>query len=415
MIAKLVLLRNWYIAYVVFVFIVGGHLLWPHPDALVIDAVLYIAVFLLGYRLWGRRRLTSNLPRARTRLVVLIRLLVILILARLGLVAYQVLFVYGFTSYVAGGALVGQIQSYGRVDVSTGWYVVISNVLDLSTIAACAYYVRECLARRYTPSLRLIAGLVVGVPILELQRSSVLFGIAFLSVTYIFTARIRGEKVGSKVVVAALAAVLALGAATYVGLLRQAALAPASVSGRLGTRAFSLVESEMSPILVYATFRSDVGRVINYQYGGPILGPLAFKLVPRNWYPNKPTNSAAFYALYYEPAAFASGFAIAPTLWGALYLNFGYLGTVLGSFLLGVLTARLDRIYLEGRVEEIGWLLIFYYNYYSLLRDDISNVLSVLLITGVVFMVIQWTLRARPRTIPAHSHSLSSDSEIRVP
>jgi hypothetical protein len=129
-----------------------------------------------------------------------------------------------------------------------------------------------------------------------------------------------------------------------------------------------------------------------------------FKVVPRNWYPDKPTNSAAFYASHYQPAAFAAGFAIAPALWGALYLNFGNVGTVLGSFMLGMVTARLDSIYLEGRIDELGWFLIVYYNYYSLLRDDISNVLGVLMLTGAVFLALQWALTTR--TQPAAANRL---------
>ena len=86
---------------------------------------------------------------------------------------------------------------------------------------------------------------------------------------------------------------------------------------------------------------------------------------------------------------------MAPSLWGALYLNFGYVGTIVGSFLLGMLTARLDRIYRERRIEELGWYLIVYYSYYSVLRDDVTNAATVLVLTGAVFLVMQWLLTAR--------------------
>jgi oligosaccharide repeat unit polymerase len=435
-IASLPLLRNWYIGYVLLVFGVGGYLLWPTPEVLVVDGIIYIAVFLLGYRLQGRwaksgsrlelltqfavlRRMPLMLgrclrrsgatsvgrPGARVSLTVLRRLLLLLLLARLGVIAYEILFVYGFRRYFSGAALVFQIQDYGRFDIGGGWFVVLTNALSFSTIAASAYYLKECLVQKSVPRFGLVVALLVGLPILALQRSSVLFGVAFVGVAYLFSARMRGQNVVGKVVAVAIAGALALGVGVYVGLLRENALSQGPVSGQLEHRVLNLAEGEMSPIVVYATFKADVGNVIDYQYGRPILGPLVFKVVPRNWYPDKPTNSGAFYASHYQPAAFAAGFAIAPTLWGALYLNFGYVGTVLGSFLLGVLTARLDRIYTEGRVEELGWFLIIYYNYYSLLRDDISNVLGVLLITGTVFLIMQWLLDARAQrdSIPSHS------------
>jgi oligosaccharide repeat unit polymerase len=429
-IASLPLLRNWYVGYVLLVFWAGGHLFWPSPNGLLMDGLVYIAMFLMGYWLWDRwaksggrhelripggkllrkpwllaRRLgrahatSAGPPLVSAPLTVVRRLLILLLLARLGVIAYQVLFVYGLRNYFSGASLVFQINDYGRLDIASGWFVIVTNVLGLTTIAACAYYLRECLVQRIAPSFGLVVGLMVGLPILALQRSSVLFGVAFVGVAYIFSARVRGQKVVSKVLALGLAAVLALGLGVYVGLLRENAVNQSPGSGQLENRVWNLVQGEMSPIVVYATFKSDVGRVIDYQYGTPILGPLLFKVVPRNWYPGKPTNSAAFYASHYQPAAFAAGYALAPTLWGALYLNFGYVGTVLGSFLLGMVTARLDSTYVEGRVEELGWFLIVYYNYYTLLRDDISNVLGVLILTCAVFLVLQWGMKAR-RPLP---------------
>ncbi len=115
---------------------------------------------------------------------------------------------------------------------------------------------------------------------------------------------------------------------------------------------------------------------------------MAFKLVPRSWDTHKPINSAAFYATRYDPIHFASGFVVSPTFWTGLYLNYGYVGTILGSFVLGVVTGRIDRIFTQKRTLEIGWLLIAYYNYYLLLRQDIADMLAVFILTGGLFIVL---------------------------
>jgi len=396
MISRLLLLRNWYIGYVVLVFVIGGHLLWPDPDALMIDALIYIAAFLLGYWLFGRGAISASRPGPRTPLWVLRRVLLMLVFARVGLIVYQIAFVYGLTDYFSGAALVRQLNVYGQLDIGNGWFVILTNILNLSTVAACAYYLRECLAQESAPRFGLVAGLMVGMPLLALQRSSVLFGVAFLSVAYAFIARVRREKVAAKVTAAAVAGILALGVGVFLGLLREDAFTHGAVSNQsFGDRVFNLAEGEMSPIIVYATFEADAGKLVDYQHGQTILSPLLFKLVPRNWYTDKPINSGAFYATQYQPAAFAAGYSMAPSLWGALYLNFGYVGTIVGSFLLGMLTARLDRIYRERRIEELGWYLIVYYSYYSVLRDDVTNAATVLVLTGAVFLVMQWLLTAR--------------------
>ncbi len=433
LVASLPLLRTWYIGYVVLVFWAGGHLLWPAPNGLLIDGLIYIVVFLVGYWLWARWARAGNhrelrVPGAGAMGKVLLSLrrfgyrdgpsdgprivsaplrvlsytLVLLVVVRLSVIAYQILFLYGFRNYLSGASLVFQINDYGRLDIRGGWFVIVTNVLNLTSIAACAYYLRELLVQGIAPRYALVMMLMVGVPILALQRSSVLFGVAFVGVAYIFGARVRGEDVTGKVFAATIAGVFALGIGVYVGLLRENAVNQSPGSGQLGHRVLNLVQGEMSPIVVYATFRADVGRVIDYQYGKPIIAPLLFKAIPRNWYPDKPTDSAAFYALHYQPGAFAAGYALAPTLWGALYLNFGYIGTVLGSFLLGIGTARIDSIYVQRRTEELGWFLIVYYNYYTLLRDDISNVLAILMLSAVVYLILHWVMNARrPLPLPA--------------
>jgi hypothetical protein len=104
---------------------------------------------------------------------------------------------------------------------------------------------------------------------------------------------------------------------------------------------------------------------------------------------------------HFDPVDFAAGFVLSPTIWASLYLNFGYPGSVLGSFLLGLMSARVDRIFIQKRTVEVGWLLIVYYNYYLLLRQDIADEVAVFILTGAVFIAFERLTRVRHRVAAA--------------
>lgn len=404
---QIVRLRNWYVGYLALVFLVGGYLYLLDMRPLVFDTVIYVSVFLFGYRLWSKRAIPLSRESPRASLHALTWVLVALVSVRLAVTAYQALVIYGIRDYLTGAALVGQIKDYGRFSVANGWFVIVHYALTFSTVACCALYVRESLVEQRRPRFGLIAGVMVAVPILELQRSAIFFGVVFVAVAYIYTARVQGQDVTRRFIAAAVAAMLAIGAGLSLGLLRENALFHEGLTAQsVGARVVALVRAEVSPVVVYSSFRTDTGRAYPFQWGRTVVGPLVFKVVPRSWATNKPTNSAAFYMIHYDPKDFASGFVLSPTIWASLYLNFGYVGTILGSFLLGLLSARVDRIFTEKRTPELGWLLIVYYNYYLLLRQDIADMLAVFILTGAVYIALGRLIRKRP-SVAAAEVSLS--------
>jgi oligosaccharide repeat unit polymerase len=356
---------------------------------LVFDAFLYASVFLFGYWLWTRRASPISREGPRASLYALTWVLVALVSVRLAVTAYQALVVYGLRDYVTGAALVGQIKDYGRFSVANGWFVIINYALTFSTVACCGLYIRESLVQNRRPRFGLIAGVMIAVPILELQRAAIFFGVIFVAVAYIYTARVQGQDITRRFIAAAIGAMLAIGAGLSLGLLRENALFHEGLTVQsVGTRVVALVRAEVSPVVVYSSFRTDTGRAYPFQWGRTIFGPLVLKVVPRSWATNKPTNSAAFYMIHYDPKDFALGFVLSPTIWASLFLNFGYVGTILGSFLLGLLSARVDRIFVERRTPEVGWLLIVYYNFYLLLRQDVADMLAVFILTGAVYIAL---------------------------
>jgi oligosaccharide repeat unit polymerase len=399
---QIVRLRNWYAGYLILVFVIGGYLYQLDLPLLAYDAALYIFAFYSGYWLLIRRASPISVEVPRVSLRAVIWVLVAIVSIRLAVIAYQALFQYGLRDYLSGAALVGQIKDYGRFSVGNGWYVILNYGLTFSTVACCALYVCESLVQRGRPRLLLLAGVMVGVPILELQRSAIFFGVVFVAVAYIYTARIQGREVTRRFVAAALAAILAVGVGLLLGLLRENALFHEGLSAKsVGVRVLALVRAEVSPVVVYSTLRNETGRAFDFQLGKTIAGPLAFKLVPRSWATNKPTNSSAFYMSHFDPVDFAAGFVLSPTIWASLYLNFGYPGSVLGSFLLGLMSARVDRIFIQKRTVEVGWLLIVYYNYYLLLRQDIADEVAVFVLTGAVFIAFERLTRVRHRVAAA--------------
>ena len=399
---QVIRLRNWYVSYLLLVFLGGGFLYASDLRLLGIDAFIYLCAFLIGYSLWRDTAAELTPTDTRPSLRALMWVLVGIGVARLGAIAYQALFVYGPKDYLSGAALVGQIKNYGHFSIGNGWYIIADYALNFTGVASCALYVRESLIQHIRPRFGLIAAIMIGMPILELQRSYLFFGVVFIAVAYICSARVGCDELGRRLIVAMLAVILAVAAGLSLGLLRENALFhPAggvhSAVGRVG----DLVRAELSPVLVYSAIRENTGRAFDFQLGRTIVGPLAFKLVPRSWAPHKPTNSAAFYMTRFDPKDFAVGFVLSPTFWAGLYLNFGYAGSILGSFLLGLITGRADRIFTRRRVAEVGWLLILYYNYYLLLRQDIADMLAVLALTSGMYLALGYLLRAPRKSIRA--------------
>ncbi len=88
-------------------------------------------------------------------------------------------------------------------------------------------------------------------------------------------------------------------------------------------------------------------------YGSSIILPILFKPIPRKIWQDKPLNTAAIYTNTMEPNAIKHGFAIAPGLCTDLYLNFGYLGTILSFMLLGYFLTLIFHILIKNFVNNI--------------------------------------------------------------
>ncbi len=209
-IEQLVRLRNWYLLYVLLIFLVGGYVYKIDLRFLALDAGLYISAFLAGSWIQARRSPSRRGTTRRLMLRPLTWFLMAILLTRLAVIAYQAFVVYGLRDYMSGGALAAQIGDYGRYSPAYGLYVIANSALTFGTVAGGALYVRECLAQKHRPSFSLLAAVMIGAPILELQRSSIFFGAVFVAVAYIYTARLYDQNVNRRFAAVIVAAMLAL-------------------------------------------------------------------------------------------------------------------------------------------------------------------------------------------------------------
>jgi oligosaccharide repeat unit polymerase len=383
-------LRNWILGYIYLLFAVGGRHYFPTDDWLLVDGFLYGMVFITGFHCLGlltfRRGQSTQLRPEQRDLRFLSAVVIAILFARVAYTAWQAFIVYGIGPYVAGAALVDHITA------TRGTAAIPAYALGTLSLASIALYFRDSLITGRRPNSSLMAIVLIGVPILRLQRQEVIYGCISFLAAYLFQNRLHP---GNRAINGVAVALLGIGLATGVGFgaLRENALHPDVSSSAIPVEAQSLIFSELSPIVVYEDLKAAAGGVIPYQNGGTLIIPFILKLVPHEWVPNKPLNTGAFYAVLYYPQEFALGFASTPSIFGALYLNFGYFGCAFGIFLIGVLAARLDLIHKQRRVAEAGWLLISYSQVYLLLRSDPTDALTSIVLVAGCYGLLAWLVR----------------------
>jgi len=280
-------------------------------------------------------------------------------------------------------------------------------------------YVQMCFSAGLKLRYRYLAALFVLLPILSLARSDAVHGAGILLVINALERRLLAhgrrskegavgdgavgegaggdgavKRAGPRRAFAFVAvAMVAVFAALVIGGIRQGRLVPHDPSAPLLQRSVPLLQSEFSPLLAYSEIK-DNEPTLGHTYGSTVVLPLVLKVVPRGIFPGKPVNSAAYYMQKLRPDEFAAGYALPPTLFGDLFIGFGFLAPILGCFLLGAVVARLDVAYTRARLSRVPWFLIMYANFYALLRSPMSESLAGILLTSVAWLVVRRRLRA---------------------
>ena len=150
------------------------------------------------------------------------------------------------------------------------------------------------------------------------------------------------------------------------------------------------VTGEFQNVLVYKVINDEIDSDnIDYTYGKTIFGPLIFKIIPRSLFPDKPINSGATISQLIQPSAYEAGFMLPAAYFGDLYLNFGIVGCIIGCLVLGSVCRFLDFNYINKNQYYLPHFVVFYYYFYPLVRNDISNSISLLFFVAIAVWVLE--------------------------
>ncbi|MDQ6614702.1 MAG: oligosaccharide repeat unit polymerase [Actinomycetota bacterium] len=415
-------LKNVLLVYVIMVFGVGGAVLHLTTQPIYRDVVAYTVAFLGGYTLASmstarRHHHPERQPAGKgpLNLFALEHALVVLLGLNLLFVGYQFA-KYGVAGYYQGQGLLNQALTYGQASSTGGLEQIVRFALTDGGIALAILYVKACFDSSTHIRYRYPALLFIGLPVLSLSRSTAVNGALIVLAIYACDRRLSARRTSaagplpdavmsaptaaaardapvrvSRMAMILLGLVLAVATAAFVGSIRSGFV---NKSGTVGSKPgfVTMLSSELSPVQAYGDITANID-VLGHTHGRTIVFALLLKVVPRAWYPNKPLNSGAYYMSIVRPAEWAAGYALPPTYWGDLYISFGYAGAVLGSIVLGVAAARIDRAYRDAILHRVPWFLLIFANFYAVLRDSLSESLAGILLTLLVWAVANRVFR----------------------
>lgn len=275
----------------------------------------------------------------------------------------------GPENWFSGGRLAERITQYSSFDRSE----TISRAFML--IINWTFFVAYVLHRHYGfhfPTMTK-AGALLGVPLINLARSTFIFNLFFLMMA-------SRRRVGTLAIVTSVAVIMAAGLG--LGLLRASNL---TALGQ-GTEISDLFVGEFSSSIVY----SDIiryGDEIGLQYGVPIIGPVITSPIPRSLWHDKPQNGSAIYMQYFYPEELKAGFSFASNCFSDAYLNFGMIGVILLAVIMGFSYGGVDLRRELGRLSVIDFLLLF--NIYSIMRTAMAVPLSFMLMQFILYFIVK--------------------------
>jgi hypothetical protein len=113
-----------------------------------------------------------------------------------------------------------------------------------------------------------------------------------------------------------------------------------------------------------------------YQFGSTFT-PVILKPIPRALMPSKPLGADALFTQRFSPEAYDSGLVTGLGAWGEWYLNFSWLGLILGMALTGALSAAAYKA--MRATSEFGRVMLystFAVVLFTWLRSDFSSATS---------------------------------------
>ncbi len=419
-------LKNFFLAYSLLVFGVGGAVLDLAPDSVMADLFWYLVAFLAGYAVAslrmshgtpavaeaGPRVDVATAARAKVPPAAVEAAMLVIVGLYLAFLAIQ-LFRYGIVGYYRGQPLFEQFLTYGQASVGGGAEQIVRFLLRFGAVGLTVLYTQACFETPARIRYRYPLALLVLFPILTLRRYDAVVGAVTALAIYGCERRVaaRQRQVGDegaerptvpsrpasrlmRATALGAAAVSAVFAAFTIGLLRQGFHVASTGGATADSGSLPILTSELSPVQAYGDIRANIG-VLGHPRGRTIVLPLALKMVPRAWLPDKPLNSGAYYMSTVRPAEFEAGFALPPTFFGDAYLSFGLGGAMAACLLLGIAAARLDLAYKQTILPRLPLYLLIWANFFSIMRDPMSESLAGVLLTLAVWLLARRLLRTK--------------------
>ena len=424
-------LRNYFLLYTVAFFLIGSRIIYPNLHNIFhFDAAVYIAAFLTGHLLffWSHRTLKDKEPSPRSfsllsgkRIEMAFWALAGAQLVRLALLIEQ----FGLGGFYSGQELAYRIQAY-RESGSTGSAITTFAITALSA-SITALYCDYCLRMGVRPRFKLLAFVLILMPLLSLQRNNLILNSALLAAVYVSMRRVqahqpdpiqpgqaraqtpRGTKsimARRRLIPALVLLVVGVGMAVKIGDIRGRSLERQSGLTGSSNSLRQVLQGEFTPISFYFDVKHNRDK-LGYTYGANIVGGLATRFIPRSLWPDKPITSQEYFMRQLQPEALAHGLSLAPSLFGVGYLNFGMIGTALLVALFGWGAAHYDRGYVESRASRIPQFLILSAWAYSLMRDDLATSLAGVLVSFGLYRLL--------RSFATGRHGLQPDPALAEP
>lgn len=335
----------------------------------------------------GRRRVADGQVFGQQAFARSVRLLKVTIWFGLAVNVLQVAQI-GLSEYLSGAGLAADIQTYASKGLSGQQIVSLATgVLGMIVIALHVSITVQTAGAKLAWRPMLLLG--IGLPIIGLSRSEILFSAIALLLVRTFTRGkpVARDSVASRLLLALMTFALVFGLGVGIGTLREQALTA-------GGGATSIVlKSEFSPVEVvdFALGSSAPPRF----HGSTLFIPALARFIPRRLFPAKPDNTAVRFTKITAPNSYAAGYNIAPTAVGVLLLNFGVIITLLAwSTVMFIIVRVVDRpSTISG--YGVGVLVMVYASAYPLLRDDLANSVPQLLIALLIYSVLRYQVIGR--------------------
>jgi len=376
-------------------FLVGSSIFYEGEtlNNLRIDFIIYSFSFIIGYYFYfilPKRMVKRKILISEESLKLKLKLEKIILCFIIIVYFFKIFTILkvGFINFYTGKLLVESISMYGKENVAATLMNMISIIINTSLQALIIYYIAICIYSKFRIKTSYLVLIYVLFPLISLSRSGFIFGLLFvLFVNFL----IKGSVSFTKIMISI---ILIIFIGTFFGVIRENRIKDVQVNylDNFGEKIATMIRGELSPIIAYSEIKENI-EILDYKYGKTVLLPLIFKPIPRSIWPKKPYNTSGYYMFKLHPESASKGFFIAPSIFGDIFLNFGYFGCIIFTFTFGILISYFDnklKKLKEGKIafKKIGFLLILFLSFYGVLRNNLPESLFSIFSIYIIFYLL---------------------------